>query len=113
MIQKSQIQQKLSEVETYSVCGGHDSMAREIATLNEFELEKIVREQMDKADAFAISAQFSGLGARFSNRVQASSALPASQYAQIIDDSPEALPLSPMMSSAVRSRLSASSSLPS
>jgi N-methylhydantoinase A/oxoprolinase/acetone carboxylase beta subunit len=59
MIDKSLIREKLGDVKIFSVCGGHDSMAREIATLNEFELEKIVREQMDAADAFAISAQFS------------------------------------------------------
>ena len=59
MIDKSLIRQKLGDAKIFSVCGGHDSMAREITTLNEFELEKIVREQMGEVEAFAISAQFS------------------------------------------------------
>ena len=59
MVAKSQIQQKLGACRTFNVSGGHDSMARELVTLNEFELEKIVRENMDDVDAFAVSAQFS------------------------------------------------------
>lgn len=59
MVKKSLIQQKLDQVRTYSIEGGHDSMAREIAALNELALERIARKQMDEVDAFAISAQFS------------------------------------------------------
>ena len=58
MVAKSQIQQKLSDCKTFNICGGHDSMARELVPMNEFELEKIVREHMHEVDAFAISAQF-------------------------------------------------------
>lgn len=59
MIDKSTIRQKLPDARVFNLCGGHDSMAMEIATLNEFELEKIVREQHEAVDAFAVSAQFS------------------------------------------------------
>lgn len=59
MVEKSMIRQKLPDAGVFSVCGGHDGMARELSTLNEFELEKIVREQNDCVEAFAVSAQFS------------------------------------------------------
>ncbi len=59
MVDKSMIRQKLPDARVFNLCGGHDGMAREITTLNEFELEKIVREQTDAVDAFAVSAQFS------------------------------------------------------
>ena len=59
MINKSLIQQKLSGARTCSIRGGHDSMAREIASLDERELEEIVRKHLDDVDAFAVSAQFS------------------------------------------------------
>lgn len=59
MMDKSMIHQKLPDAKIFNLCGGHDSMAQEISTLNEFELEKIVREQSKAVDAFAVSAQFS------------------------------------------------------
>ena len=59
MVNKSLIEQKLSGARTVSICGGHDSMAREIAALDRRELEKIVRKHMVDIDAFAVSAQFS------------------------------------------------------
>ena len=58
MINKSLIDQKLSDVTTFSLRGGHDSMAREIAALDERALEEIVRKHLDDVDAFAVSAQF-------------------------------------------------------
>ncbi len=59
MVSKSLISQKLNDPITFSIRGGHDSMAREITPLNEFEIEKIVREHGREVDAFSVSAQFS------------------------------------------------------